>query len=54
MKQAEKHLVILDALAEVIAEKDQEISLQRWKIADLEKKLKDAEEAGKEKTDETC
>lgn len=54
MSKEEKYLVILNALAEAIAEKDREISLQKWEIESLKAKLKAAEEAGKEKADETC
>jgi uncharacterized coiled-coil protein SlyX len=43
MTQAEKYTAILNALAEVLAEKDRTISYQNWKIEDLEKKLKEAE-----------
>lgn len=44
MTQQEKYTTILNALAEAIDEKDKTISFNHWKIADLEAKLKAAED----------
>lgn len=45
MTQEEKYITIINALVEVLAEKDRTISFKDWKIADLEEKLKVAEAA---------
>lgn len=43
MTQEERYTVILNALAEALAEKDREINYRDWKITELEEKLKLAE-----------
>lgn len=47
MNEAEKYNELMKALGEFIKVKNDEISLLKWKVADLEAKLKAAEaEAG--------
>lgn len=44
MNETEKYNVLLQELAESIRSKNNEIAILRWKVADLEAKLKQAEE----------
>lgn len=39
----EKHNVILNALAEVIAEKEKQLTLRDWELSDVRRKLEQAE-----------
>lgn len=43
MTQEERYTVILNSLAEALAEKDRTINYKDWRIAELEEKLKAAE-----------
>lgn len=45
MTEQERYNVILQELAEAISAKNSEINLLRWRVIDLEAKLKEAEEA---------
>lgn len=43
MTATEKHNVILNALAEAIAEKEKQITLCEWELSDVRRKLEKAE-----------
>lgn len=43
MTHEEKYTVILDVLAEKIRSQEDELTLKRWKVENLEEKLKKAE-----------
>lgn len=45
MTQEEQYNLLLREVAELIKSKNDEISLLRWQVADLESKLKAAEES---------
>ena len=49
MTQEEKYLKILSAIADALEEKDRQIELKDWKIADLEERLRKAVESEKRK-----
>ena len=44
MTQNEQYDILLREIADIIKAKNDEISIMRWRIADLEAKLKEAED----------
>lgn len=51
MTGKEKYDLLLQELAEVIGAKNDEINLLKWRVLDLETKLKEAEEARKHESE---